>query len=213
MKTLLHVGCGGSDIRTLPLLFQDGSWDEIRYDIDPAVKPDIVGRLQDMSLLEDGAVDGIYSSHNIEHVWAFEVQPVLVEFRRILQQDGFALILCPDVMSVAQAIAQGYLEESLYESPAGAITAMDILYGYHADIAKGNFFMAHKTAFTAHTLAKHLLTAGFTGAIIARDKMFGLHAVAFPGVWRNAAANELARALHPRPDYLLEINQYGAFNS
>lgn len=213
MKTLLHVGCGGSDIRNLPLLFQDGSWDEIRYDIDPVVQPDIVGRLQDMSLLEDGAVDGIYSSHNIEHVWAFEVQPVLAEFRRVLQQDGFALVLCPDIMSVAQAVAQGYLEESLYESPAGPITAMDILYGYHADIAKGNLFMAHKTAFTADTLAKHLLTAGFTGAIIARDKMFGLHAVAFPGVWRNAAANELVRALHPHLDCLIEVNQYGAFNS
>jgi SAM-dependent methyltransferase len=209
MKTVLHVGCGGNDIRSLPILFQDGEWEEIRYDIDPAALPDVVGRLQDMSLLEDGTIDAIFSSHNIEHVWAFEVPGVLSEFRRILKSEGFALILCPDVVSVAQAIIHGYLEETVYESPAGPITAMDILYGYHASIKEGNYFMAHKTAFTADTLARHLDIAGFASSLIARDKLLGLHALAFPTVLSKDAAEAIASRLQPPVDALIEVCSYG----
>lgn len=211
MRTLLHVGCGASTIKNLPLAFQDGHWDEIRYDIDPNANPEIVGQLQDMSLIENGAIDAIYSSHNIEHVWAFEVQDVLKEFRRVLNPDGFALILCPDIMSVAQAITQGYLEQAVYESPAGPITAMDIVYGYHADIQRGNLYMAHKTAFTSETLARHLIKAGFAGAVVARDKMLGLHAVAFPEGWSRDAALAIAPTMQPQHDFLIGVNRYGNF--
>jgi hypothetical protein len=41
MKTLLHVGCGTSDIRHLPAYFNDGQWIELRYDIDASVQPDL----------------------------------------------------------------------------------------------------------------------------------------------------------------------------
>jgi hypothetical protein len=209
MKTLLHVGCGPNDLNSLPAEFHDGTWDEIRYDIDPSVSPDIVGRLQDMSLLEDGSIDAVYSSHNVEHVWEFEVGKVLAEFRRILNPNGFALILCPDMMSVAQAITQGYLDKVLYESSAGPITAMDIVYGYHADIARGNLFMAHKTAFTADTLGRHLLQTNFSCAVIARDTMLGLHAVAFPSACALEQGLRLANKLQPQEQYLIEVQHYG----
>ena len=62
MKTLLHVGCGPTSLRDLKAYLQDGTWTEIRYDIDPAVEPDITGTLQDMSILEDGVIDAVYSA-------------------------------------------------------------------------------------------------------------------------------------------------------
>jgi SAM-dependent methyltransferase len=209
MNTVLHVGCGMNRIKQLPPLFQDGNWDEIRYDIDPNVNPEIVGTLQDMSLLEDACVDAVYSSHNIEHVWAFEVQGVLKEFRRVLKPDGFALILCPDMLSVAQAISEGFLEKAVYESPAGPITALDIVYGYHSDIQAGNYYMAHKTAFTSETLATHLERAGFAAAIIARDKLLGLHAFAMPYPWPMDLANEVLKGLMPREDGIVGISRHG----
>lgn len=91
MRTLLHVGCGTSDISHLPPYFHNGEWDELRYDIDPSVQPDLVGTLQDMSLIGDEAIDAIYSSHNIEHVWHHEVPVVMAEFLRVLKPTGFAL--------------------------------------------------------------------------------------------------------------------------
>lgn len=104
MKNLLHIGCGLQNIKSLPLLFQQTSWDEMRMDIDPSVNPDIVGKLQDLSLIEDGIFDAICSSHNIEHVYSYEVEPILHQFNRILKPNGFALILCPDIQSVIEAI-------------------------------------------------------------------------------------------------------------
>jgi predicted SAM-dependent methyltransferase len=211
MKTLLHVGCGPNSLEDLPAHFHDGQWEEIRYDIDPAVKPDIVGSLQDMSLIEDGCIDAICSSHNIEHVWAFEVPGVLAEFRRVLRPDGVALILCPDLMAVAEAVLDGWLEKPLYESPAGLITGMDVIYGYQSDIAKGKHYMAHKTGFTADTLGAHLLTAGFAAVTIARDKLLGLHAVAHPQPLERGEADRCFKALVPYPGQWREVIHRGSF--
>lgn len=60
MKNILHVGCGGQDIRSMPSYFQDGAWSEIRFDIDPNANPDIQGELQDLSLIEDACIDVVY---------------------------------------------------------------------------------------------------------------------------------------------------------
>lgn len=209
MNVLLHVGCGTRNISHLPPIFQGGDWEELRYDIDPNAQPDIIGELQDMSVLEDASVDAIYSSHNIEHVWAFEVPVVLREFRRVLKPDGFAFILCPDMLAVAQAIIDGQLEQSVYESPAGPITAMDIIYGYQPDIQAGNHYMAHKTGFTSQTLANHLGQVGFAGSIVVRDRLLGLHALALPPGWPPAYANEVLHGLMPHESRVVEIVRYG----
>ena len=54
MKNFLHVGCGPQYKDSLKG-FKD--WQEIRFDIDPKVKPDILGSLTDMSAVEDKSVE------------------------------------------------------------------------------------------------------------------------------------------------------------
>ncbi|MDB5814914.1 MAG: hypothetical protein JWN23_2031 [Rhodocyclales bacterium] len=211
MRTLLHVGCGFSTIQNLPSYFQEGTWEELRYDINEAVKPDIVGSLQDMSIIENSSIDAIFSSHNIEHVWSFEVPVVLAEFLRVLKPDGVAVVLCPDILSVAQAITYGALTNPLYVSPAGPISAIDIMYGHQADIQRGNIFMAHKTAFTAQTLSTELMSVGFVGSVVARDQVFGLHALATKTAWNAQAIKKLASGIFlPSPE-LLEIQSFGCY--
>lgn len=209
MKNVLHVGCGYSTLKNLPNYFQDGSWEEIRLDIDENVNPDIVGTLQDMSIIEDGIMDALYSSHNVEHVWAFEVPQVVREFARVLKPDGFVMVLCPDITSVAQAVLQGSLNKSLYESPAGPITALDILYGFHADLERGRHYMAHKTAFTAESLAQVFLDNGFEGVRVARDRMFGLHGIAVKNDIAAATLDAMMPALFPPGESLLEVVNAG----
>lgn len=165
MRKVLHVGCGIATIDKMPPGFRDGTWQEVRFDIDPDVGPDIVGTITDMAGVADGSVDAVYSSHNIEHVYAYEVQGVLAEFRRVLKPDGFAVITCPDIETVARHIAQGRLAEPLYQSPSGPITPLDILYGHGDSLAQGFHYMAHKTGFSARTLSDHVKRAGF--AILA----------------------------------------------
>ena len=160
MKTFLHVGCG-PQYKSQIKGFDNENWKEIRFDIDEKVNPDIVGTLLDMSAVETGSVDAIYSSHNIEHVFPHEVLIVLREFHRVLKDDGMVVLVCPDLQSVCEAVVDDKLLQPLYESPAGPISPIDILYGYRPAIARGNEYMAHKGGFTYSVLNDAFIEAGF----------------------------------------------------
>jgi SAM-dependent methyltransferase len=178
-RRILHVGCGSATIEKMPNGFQDGSWEEVRFDINPAVRPDIVGTITDMSAVADGSVDAVYSSHNIEHVFPHEVDGVLAEFRRVIKPDGFVVVTCPDLEEVARHIAEGRLEDPLYVSPAGPISPLDIVYGHIAAIRRGEVYMAHRTGFTARTLAQHGRASGFPAlGVRRRPQHFDLWMVA-----------------------------------
>ena len=62
MGRLLHVGCGPKRKAQTTSAFNTPAWDELRLDIDPAVSPDIIGTMTDMSGVDDGSVDAIFSS-------------------------------------------------------------------------------------------------------------------------------------------------------
>ena len=158
MKNFLHVGCGP---QTKSNLKGFNDWNEVRFDIDPKVNPDFVGSLTDMSAVDDKSVDALYSSHNIEHLFPHEVPIAAGEFFRVLKDDGFLVITCPDLESVAKEVASGKLLEPLYESNAGPISALDILYGHRGFIASGNVYMAHKSGFTFPVLSGVFRQAGF----------------------------------------------------
>ena len=160
MKTFLHVGCG-PQYKSQIKGFDNENWKEIRFDIDEKVNPDIVGTLLDMSAVETGSVDAIYSSHNIEHVFPHEVPIVLREFHRVLKDDGMVVLICPDLQSVCEAVVDDKLLQPLYESPAGPISPIDILYGHRPAIARGNEYMAHKGGFTYSVLNDAFIEAGF----------------------------------------------------
>jgi predicted SAM-dependent methyltransferase len=170
-RTVLHVGCGPKTIENMPAGFRDGTWREVRFDIDPNAKPDFVGTITDMSAVESESVDALFSSHNIEHVYPHEVQGVLAEFRRVLKPKGFVVIACPDLQSLGELIAQGKLEDTLYDSPGGPVTPLDMIYGHIASVERGQLYMAHKTGFTAATMQRHAERAGFADMVLCRRSL------------------------------------------
>jgi predicted SAM-dependent methyltransferase len=113
MKSFLHVGCGPQNKMELKG-FNTAEWREIRFDIDKDVQPDIVGTLTDMSLVPSSSVEAVYSAHNLEHIYAHEAPVALSEFYRVLRPDGIAVITCPDLQSVCEAVAGDRLLEPLY---------------------------------------------------------------------------------------------------
>lgn len=158
-----NLGSGQSQIlRQLddPSAF-DG-WRELRIDVDPGCRPDIVADLTDLSqVVADGSVDLIYCSHVLEHFYAHQVPAVLSEFARILRPEGAAVLRLPDLSLVMRGTGDFDPERVLYHSPAGPITALDVLYGHRKSVAEGNHFMAHRTGFTETSIARRLLETGF----------------------------------------------------
>jgi hypothetical protein len=169
VKQVLHVGCGPRSANALPEMFQGGQWREIRLDIDPGVQPDYVTDICDMGVIPSASMDGLHSSHNIEHLYPHDVPRALGEFHRVLNEGGVLAIATPDIQRVAPFVAAGNLESPLYVSPDGPIAAIDMMYGHRVPMAAGNLFMAHKTAFTAGSLANQLLAAGFSEVRILRQ--------------------------------------------
>lgn len=199
MRTFLHVGCG--PIRKGPETpgFDGPEWSEIRLDIDPSVSPDLIGAMTDLSAVKTGSMQALFSSHNIEHLYPHEVPIALGEFKRVLTDDGFVVITCPDLLSIAQFIAQRGLEETAYTSTMGPITPLDMLYGHRTSMNAGKLFMAHRCGFTAQTLQQALQRAGFGKICVAwRPSQFVLWAVATKANCPDATITTLAQRHIPQ---------------
>tara|TARA_B100000795_G_C22586889_1_gene355956 strand:- start:88 stop:681 length:594 start_codon:yes stop_codon:yes gene_type:complete len=197
MKTFLHVGCGRltkADTKG----FNNDNWNEIRFDIDKKVNPDIEGTLLDMSAVASGSVDAVFSSQNIEHVYPHEVPIVVKEFLRVLNDDGFAVIECPDLQSICDAILQDKLYDPLYVSDAGPIAPIDVIYGLRGALQIGNDYMAHKCGFTYSSLLGFFVDAGFKKWIGGRrPERYNLYLMAFKGEKTDEELNKLASEFFP----------------
>lgn len=198
-KTFLHVGCGGKRKEQTTRGFNTPDWHEVRLDIDPQVQPDILGSMLDLRAIPDASMDAVFSSHNIEHLYAHEVPVALKEFHRVLKPDGFLVLTCPDVQSVAELVAQDKLVEPCYVSPAGPIAPIDILWGHRPSLARGNHFMAHKVGFTQRVLTGTLREAGFAMVATMRHgaPAFELWALAVKSQRPEAEVIALARLHFP----------------
>jgi SAM-dependent methyltransferase len=194
MLTVLHVGCGPQKGRLAVNGFGADDWRELRLDIDPAAEPDIIGTMTDMADVATQSVDAIFSSHNIEHLYAHEVPVALAEFVRVLKPEGFLVVTCPDLQSVCALVADDQLAEAAYVSPAGPIAPLDILFGLRTQMAQGNLYMAHRFGFTKRTLTETLGAAGFqTIACLQRAASFDLWAVASKNILTGAEITALAQ--------------------
>jgi Uncharacterized protein conserved in bacteria len=178
LRTLLNAGSGASTTRRLPECFREGPWREIRLDIDPAVKPDLLASVTSMKAVGNASVDAVWSSHNLEHLESHEVRIALKEIYRVLKPGGFTLITLPDLAAICKLILEGKARTTIYTSPAGPITPLDMLFGHRASIARGNGYMAHRTGFTADDLLAHLIDAGFKDVRVTRGNAYDLWAVA-----------------------------------
>jgi len=159
-------------------MVSEQGWEEVRFDIDPEVKPDVEGSILDLgAAFEPQSFDAVWSSHVLEHLYAHEVFPTLRQFHRVLKADGFALIMTPDLETVAHFIVEHGIAAIAYNSPAGPIRPLDMLYGHSRAIEDGHHYMAHRTGFTAERLGNLLLMAGFA-TVSVRTENFEVCALA-----------------------------------
>jgi SAM-dependent methyltransferase len=181
MKRVLNVG---GNNKAIPLPPQYAEFEHVLLDIDPKGSPDIVCDARKLTALEGGQFDAVYCSHNLEHYYRHDVPKVLGGFLHVLKDGGLAQIRVPDIAEVMRVtIERGLdIDDVLYESPAGPIMVLDVLYGYSVEIERSEQeFFAHKTGFTKKSLLTALNRAGFLKTYsMARD--LEINALAFKGM-------------------------------
>jgi len=179
MKKVLNVG-GNSKAIALPS--QYAGWDHVLLDIDPKGNPDVVCDARDLTSLSASLYDSVYCSHNLEHYYYHDVARVLAGFVHVLKSDGFVFIRVPDIREVMRTVIEKNLdvEDILYQSPAGPIAVLDVIYGFRAEIKRsGCDFFAHKTGFTEKSLSNALRSSGFPWVFTGRGGNLEIIAFAF----------------------------------
>jgi SAM-dependent methyltransferase len=180
MKKVLNVG---GNNKAIPLPPHYAGFEHLLLDIDPTGSPDIVCDARELSSLQAGQFDAVYCAHNLEHYFRHDVPKVLAGFLHVLKDGGFAHIRVPDMAEVMRAsVERGLdLEDVLYQSEAGPIKVLDVIYGHADQIERsGVDFYAHKTGFTKKSLLAALHDAGFAKAFSKLGNL-EIDALAFKG--------------------------------
>ena len=181
MKRLLNVG-GNSKNIAIPAHYAD--FEHMLLDIDPKGSPDIVCDARTLQTLTASQFDAVYCSHNLEHYYRHDVPQVLAGFLHVLRDGGFAQIKVPDIHEVMKIVMEKKMDidDVLYESSAGPIMVLDVLYGYSVEIERsGNDFYAHKTGFTHRSLVKAIQTSGFSEVFTTSGNL-EINVIAFKGI-------------------------------
>lgn len=161
MKKVLNVG---GNNKSIPLPPHFKGFEHLLLDIDPKGSPDIVCDARDLMSLEAEQFDAVYCSHNLEHYYRHDVPKVLSGFYRVIKDGGFVQIRVPDIAEVMRVTMEKNLDidDVLYQSAAGPIMVLDVLYGHSVEIEQsGQDFYAHKTGFTQKSLIAALSRSGF----------------------------------------------------
>ena len=187
-KVLLNIGSGAKGKSRLPPMFSD--WRELRVDVDAAMAPDILADITDLSALESSSVDAVWASHCLEHLYLYQVGAAITEVHRVLRDGGFFCAIVPDLQAISEYIANDRLHEVIYESPAGPVTAHDMIFGFGPYLAQGRPSMAHKCGFTPSLLLQSLQGAPFAEIVMRRRANQELAAVARTRAPADAAERE-----------------------
>lgn len=157
---ILHVGCGSAP---LPDWLQG---EEVRLDIDPQHKPDIVASMTDIP--EDiGGFSLVYTNHSLEHLYPHDLPRTLAGFLRVLAPGGIVIAVVPDLEDIRPT------EDVVYVSPSGPVTGLDMYYGARW-LLHARPHMAHHNGFVAATLRAALERAGFANVRAIRDTAWNL---------------------------------------
>ncbi|HEV8033096.1 MAG TPA: methyltransferase domain-containing protein [Stellaceae bacterium] len=175
-KLLVNLGSGPKGYGRVPAMFAD--WREFRVDVDPGVAPDLVADITDLSGIPAGSADAVWSAHCIEHLYLHEVGRAIAEVHRILAEEGFLCLIVPDLQSIGSYIVNDRLHEVIYQSPAGPVTAHDMLFGFGPAIAQGRTSMAHNCGFAPGLLMQKLQESRFAEIVLRRRPNHELAALA-----------------------------------
>lgn len=144
-KIVLNVGCGKTKLEYQSKHFLD--WKEIRVDAYENDTADLITSIVDLEKVPTESVDAVWASHVVEHNYWHDLPKVFNNMLRVLKENGFAVIRVPDLESIAHLIGENLLG-TVYESSAGPVSVIDMIYGHRGFVESWGDGMCHKTGFT-----------------------------------------------------------------
>jgi predicted SAM-dependent methyltransferase len=154
-KIVLNIGCGKTALISQSKHFVD--WKEIRIDAFENNTADIICSCTDLDKVPNESVDAIWASHVVEHNYFHDLPNVFKSMMRVLKEDGFAIIRVPDLASIAEKMKYNLMAIE-YESSAGPVCVIDMIYGHRGLIEHWGDGMCHKTGFNKETM-EYILAA------------------------------------------------------
>lgn len=173
----LHAGPADS-ARILHEQFTSEAWQAVWVSGNPAFKPDIVSPIHNMAKIPAASFDAVWAPHTLKHIYSHEVVATLKECYRILKPNGFFGMFTPDLEIVCDGISRKGIEKPVYTTKSGAVTGLDVLYGYDAHLKGGMLDALPKTGFTGGYLGRLLRDNGFRD-ITLNFKQYNIWAVGY----------------------------------
>jgi len=156
---VLNIGAGPPQT-PIPAYYDD--CDVVRLDTEAENEPDLLMDALDLGELDAGQFDAAYCSHILEHIYPMDLGRFLSGIRHVLTDNGFAEFRVPDGLAACRtAVEAGTLDAFCYNSPAGPVTAWDMLYGWLPFQMRFGHAMSHHSAYSAQSLAATLNGFGF----------------------------------------------------
>lgn len=155
--TFLHLGCG-------PQIYE--GWVNIdKFHDDPRVEKYDMYRLP----YDDASVNGIYSSHSLEHLPFRRARAALVEWARVLAPQGRLFLAIPDLETIMRVLLDENVPENLKWD-----WFIYTMYGWQVDTSyRGNdpdwaldLGQFHYCGFTMKSIRSFLEQAGLTVKLI-----------------------------------------------
>lgn len=170
-RTVLHVGFGPRSGAILPSIFRRPGWRMRHADFAVSIGNLMTAAVPDLHAEASQSVDAVWTFRTLQRLDAHQVPITLREFFRILKPGGILLLMLPDLQAAAERVAEGRLDEAIEGASGGLDTAMDVIFGPAAIIRRGHREFAHRTGFTAASLAAVVAAAGFEKVTARREDL------------------------------------------
>ncbi len=166
-KIVLQLGCRIPQANRLHQVFKGDNWFEIRLDKNPLAQPHILSDMNDLSLIPNESVDAVYTTHNLDSLKTTEIPALFEEIRRILKWGGQFVMAVPDMQTICNYVAHNQLLEPIYDSTAGPVAPIDMIYGFRPKLENGTANV-RQTGFTAKSLATYFREASYSNIVVGR---------------------------------------------
>jgi len=104
--------------------------------------------------LPDGCADELMVIHGFEHIYRWECEITVAEWRRLLKPNGRLILELPDLYKCCQNVLTGYTINNRTPEEFS-------LWGLYGDPSHNDPFMCHRWGWTPKTLRQFLQLNGF----------------------------------------------------